>query len=165
MLIGHLPAGYLATTLALDRLEVDAAQRKKLLAVGLVCSVLPDVDTLYFYLVDASRHHHSLLPHQPLFWLALAGGALLIARAARSSFAARAAWIGGGNLLLHLALDSIAGRIQWGWPFSEAYLTLVAVPARYDSWILSFLTHWTFALELAVVVAAGGLWWHRRQRI
>lgn len=79
MLIGHLPAGYLASTVALDRLGADRPLRTRLLAVGLFASVAPDIDLLYFHGVDSSAHHHAFPTHWPVVWLALAFGGLFIA--------------------------------------------------------------------------------------
>jgi inner membrane protein len=72
--------------------------------------------------------------------------------------ARRAAWLAlailGLNVLLHLVLDTVAGGIRWLWPFSDVELALTTVRARYHPWVLNFVLHWTFALEVALVVAA-----------
>jgi inner membrane protein len=62
-------------------------------------------------------------------------------------------------LLLHMVLDSIAAEILWLKPFSDFEVNLVEVPARYDWWVWSFVLHWTFLLELAIVLAAGITLW------
>ena len=51
---------------------------------------------------------------------------------------------------------SIALRHQFSWlmPFTQGRVELVSVPASYSHWILSYLLHWTFALELAIWLAA-----------
>ena len=59
-----------------------------------------------------------------------------------------------GAIMLHLCLDSIAAPIFWLMPFMEGRIELVAVPANYSHWIISFLLHWTFALELTIWLAA-----------
>lgn len=158
MLIGHLPAGYLATTAALDRAGVGAATRRRLLALGLIASVAPDLDLLYFYGVDSGVHHHALPTHWPVTWLALGGLAWLVGRRA---------WVGAvvaGGGVLHLALDTIAGEVRWLAPVSDASVTLVTVPARFDSWILSFVTYWTFGAEIAVTALAVAVWARRRTK-
>lgn len=163
MLIGHLPAGYLASSAALCHLQVNDNIKQRLLFVGVLCSVIPDFDALYFYLIDSSEHHHAFISHKPLFWMtvALLGGVVAIVM--RSRVLQFGVLIGGANVLLHLALDSIAGRIQWLAPFSSRSLTLVEIPARYDSWIISFVLHWTFALEIVLLVAAISLYiWKQR---
>jgi inner membrane protein len=62
-------------------------------------------------------------------------------------------------LLLHMVLDSIAAEIGWLKPFAPYEVNLVQVPARYDWWVWSFVLHWTFLLELAIVLAAGVTLW------
>ena len=162
MLIGHLPAGYLASTVALDRLGFAPSVRRRLLAAGLIASVAPDLDLLYFYGVDRSLHHHAFPTHWPITWLAVAvlGGFAAVVTG-RRAWAWMGVFVGVGGLL-HLVLDSIAGEVRWFAPASDWSLTLVTVPSRFDSWILSFVTHWTFAVEVALVVLGAAVWWRRR---
>lgn len=158
MFIGHLPAGYLATTALLR----DEASRRRILRIGLFASVAPDLDLLYFYLVDQQRHvHHSYLPHLPLAWAVTLGAVALGMRVRGAEWAS---WLTlavvAVNVFLHLAMDTVAGGIRWLWPFSDVELVLATVQPRFDHWFLNFILHWTFALEVALVVAA--LWRWRR---
>ena len=156
MFIAHLPAGYLATRLILDRHPAPAPLRGRLLALGMAASVLPDLDLLWFYFVDQRRQvHHAYLPHLPLFWLAVFGAIsifLLLRRAGRGTWLATA--VVAANILLHLVLDTVAGGIRWLWPFSRAEFLVAHVPARHEPWVLNFVLHWTFALELVILAAA-----------
>jgi inner membrane protein len=159
--IAHLPAGYLLTR----AIQARAGDRsRRVLAVGLVASVLPDIDLLWFYLVDGRRTvHHAYVTHLPLFWIAVA---VLVRIAARVL-----GWRGAGlliavalaNLLLHMALDSVAAGIWWLWPLAEVEVNLVRVPAGQGWWVWNFVLHWTFLLELALVAAAAALWWSQRR--
>ena len=164
MFIGHLPAGYLASTALLDRATVSPGSRRRLLALGLAASVAPDLDLVWFYLVSDRREvHHAFWPHLPAVWLLVALGTALGLAVARVS---RAVWLGyalvGLNVGLHLVLDTTAGGVRWAWPASDAEFRLVTVPARYQPWYLNFVWHWTFGLELLLVAAAG--WQFRRRR-
>ena len=58
MLIGHIPAGYLATSAVLRRRQLGRDVRRRLMLLGLAASVAPDVDLLWFFLVDHRRHDH-----------------------------------------------------------------------------------------------------------
>lgn len=146
MLIGHPPTGNLASTAVLDRLGVGNRLRQSLLVTGLVASVAPDLDLLYFYGVDHSVHHHSFPTHWPLLWLAVAASVLFVAAIRRSRVLALGSGFVGVGALLHLALDSVAGSVRWLAPWSDLETTLIGVPAQYSSWILSFVTHWTFGV-------------------
>lgn len=149
MLIGHLPAGYLAARLS--------GVRGALFAGMIVGAVLPDIDMLWFHLVDhRAVHHHAYLTHRPLVWAV----ALLTGLALRRRFVAG---LGLGGLV-HMAMDTIAGAIAWGWPLWPAPVTLVTVPATHDHWIASFLAHWTFRLELAITGAALAVLLYRLNR-
>lgn len=156
MFIAHLPAGYLLTR----RMAAGQRNRRALMAVGLAASVLPDLDLIWFYLVDNRQSvHHAYLFHWPLFWVALAGLALGAARLAQICGAAPCIAVALAALLLHMALDSIAAGIAWAAPFSDLEVNLVQVPARHGWWVWNFVLHWTFALELAILAAAGVALW------
>lgn len=157
MFIAHLPAGYLVADAFLRGRRVSEAARRRLLAAGLLASVAPDFDLLYFYLLsDRRRDHHEFLPHLPLAWVPVLAAAAVVLAATR---AGRTAWLGltiiALNLLGHLVLDTTAGGIQWLWPFSRAEFVVAHVEARFQPWFLNFILHWTFALELLIVAFAG----------
>jgi inner membrane protein len=164
--IGHLPAGYLVTDAFLSRTPATGPARRRLLALGLAASVAPDIDLLYFYLVSDRREvHHTFFPHLPLVWFgALAGSAVFLVLRRSSPIAWLALAVVGLNVMLHLVLDTVAGGVRWAWPWSVAEARWVEVPARYHPWYVNFLLHWTFALELVLVTAAGWLSLRRRRR-
>lgn len=155
MLTAHLPAGY-----CLARLSPRRAPY--VLAAALIGAVLPDFDLLAFYLLDGrSIHHHRYWVHVPLFWALVAGAAMpLLTRLGRG--AAGAAFF--ASIFVHLILDTIAGGIMWGAPVSDALVALVDVPATRSHFMLSFIFHWTFALEAAVWAAAAVIWARSRGR-
>jgi len=121
----------------------------------LVGSIAPDLDMLWFYLVNnRGHHHHSYLTHRPAIWAVIA----LVGVLWRPLL-----WLGLGGLL-HMALDSIVGAIAWLWPLSDTPTTLIFVPAVYDFWVTNFILHRTFAIEILVCLAAGYLFFTRRRR-
>ncbi|WP_378951805.1 metal-dependent hydrolase [Mesorhizobium sp. ANAO-SY3R2] len=153
MLIAHLPAGFILGTLA----RRSRSGARALIAAALLGSVVPDFDMFYFYLVDGRQtHHHFYLTHWPLFWLALGFVVLsLVGWLLPRLTVATGVFLVG--VLSHMVLDSIAAPMQWLMPFSDLPVELVTVPARYSHWILSFILHWTFALEIAICVLAAWL--------
>ena len=163
MFIGHLPCGYLATAAASHAWpgEDSAERQRRLFTTGLICSVLPDLDLIYYYAVDNQQHlHHSYWTHIPAFWVVVFGllaPIVLFRPGWRSTY-----FVALMNIFLHLVLDSIAAEIYWFAPFSRSAFGLVEVPASHSWWVMNFLTHWTFGLEVAVVFAAGWLAWRCR---
>jgi len=158
MITAHLPAGYVLTT-ALRRRWPEVP-----LWVGLVASVFPDVDLLYFYLVDHRRTpHHHYWTHLPLPWLALTACTLVGLRVA-----SRRQWEGFAvvffaNVLLHHILDTIVGRIPWVAPFSWHDSYLFTIPVRHAFWLWNFVLHWSFGFELVVWVVALVVWQRNRK--
>lgn len=64
----HLAGGYLAIKL-IDKINPNIGLGEGgVLMLGLVGSVLPDID---FFFSKYIRDHHSTIPHTPLFWLAM----------------------------------------------------------------------------------------------
>ncbi len=157
MITAHLPAGYLLAT---------AGNARGLTALGacLLGSIFPDLDLIWFYLIDNRQfHHHLYWVHIPGFWLPLAATLYGTAYLAGQRIPAPVGWFLCG-IVLHIALDSIAGGVAWLWPFSDTVYTMVTVPASQPHWLLSFLLHWTFTLELLIWAAFGMLWFSKRRR-
>ena len=147
MIIAHLPAGYLLTkTLSA---KFDAARARGLWIWGLLASVFPDIDILYFHLIDGAARNHRYYPtHWPLFWLGLfvvAAAVLLMARR-RDLLAYPTVFLAGVGL--HLLLDCLAGPVFYAAPFSWDRIQLIRVPSVYGWWVWNFIRHWTFQLEL-----------------
>lgn len=148
MLTAHLPSGYILG---------HARPAAGLMPVALIGGVAPDVDMLFFYFVDhGAIHHHSYWVHIPFFWLCVATVALPLL-ASRGYL--RAGLVFFVAILMHLILDTIGGGIAWAAPFDMRLIEWVTVPATQSHWILSFLLHWTFALEMVIWAIAGALLW------
>jgi hypothetical protein len=154
MLTAHLPSGYV-----LGRLLPKTIAHA--MPVALVGAVVPDLDMIWFHLVDnGAIHHHRYWVHVPAFWIVTAAVALPLAwRFGRLG----AALVFFAAILMHLLLDTISGGILWGAPFSDHLFALVTVPADYSHWIISFVLHWTFAAELVVWAVALILWLTRHR--
>lgn len=161
MFIAHLPAGYLATKVLIRR----DPNNRSLMATGLIASILPDIDLLWFYLVDNRQTvHHSYIFHWPLFWVFLAAALWLFAFLLNRRYAGAFILLALFNILLHMALDSIVGGIGWFRPFSDTELNLVEVPARYGWWVWSFVLHWTFLFEVLIVTLAAATLWRSSRK-
>ena len=58
------------------------------------------------------------------------------------------------GVFIHLILDSVAGGILWLYPFSDLSYALIKVPSRYSFWVLNYVFHWVFYLEIFLVLTA-----------
>lgn len=164
MLMAHFAAGYLLSRRCLTVYRHQPDYRVYMM-IGLLASILPDLDLLYFYLLDNRQHqHHSYWSHIPFYWLWLY--ALLVFPVKR--------WAGPRtllllnltlcNIMLHLLLDSVASGIKWLYPLTNYYYGVWQVPAVYDFWVLNFILHWTFIPEILIVCAALWVLLHRQPR-
>ena len=146
MLIAHAPAGYILG-------RVANVQRNVMLAV-LLASVLPDFDMLWFHLVDGGAvHHHRYWTHAPGFWAMIAAVTLsfLAVRKSQRLWPAALCFIA---ILLHLVMDTFVGDIMWLWPFSTEFYHFTTVPVTHSNWVLSFVLHWSFLVELLICAVA-----------
>ncbi|WP_337267583.1 metal-dependent hydrolase [Oryzifoliimicrobium ureilyticus] len=148
MLIAHLPAGFIVGRFAKGRTSAPG-----MVPAAMIGSIVPDLDIFYFYLFNSRIHHHAFFMHWPLFWLVLAAITLaLIAGIDRR-------WLPAGFIfffatLLHMVMDTVAAPLFWLAPFSSRAFQMVEVPANYSHWIISFMLHWTFLLELTICAVA-----------
>ncbi|UCH72937.1 MAG: metal-dependent hydrolase [Rhodospirillales bacterium] len=156
MFIAHLPAGYLLAHRLAPRLAMTRAQSRRLMAVCLLASVLPDIDLLYFHAIDGRRTlHHDYWTHIPVFWLIAAAAAVALFRIARMPVPWPAIAVLLCGIFLHLVLDTVTGGIAWLYPFGAGKFALIDVPARFDRWVWNFVLHWSFLLEITILAWAG----------
>jgi inner membrane protein len=164
MIIGHLPAGYLASKLLFRHFDAPGVTCVRFFWAGLLGAIAPDLDMFYFYLVDHRlHHHHTYFTHFPLVWGALLLLAALWLHVKKARPMAALAFIFALNGSLHLLLDTIVGDIWWLAPFVDKPFSLFTVPALYQPWWLNFLLHWSFAIEVGVLLTAAALWYRSRR--
>jgi inner membrane protein len=165
MIIGHAPAGYIISALLFPRLQSIAGMSRRLfLFAGIAGALAPDIDMLYFHVADhRQHHHHSYFTHFPSFWavlLLLSVAWFLVAEAKPKPLLALVFSLNG---MVHMVLDSLVGDIRWLAPWDQTPFSFATVPALYTPWWLNFLLHWSFLVELAVVLMAVALWrWNAR---
>jgi inner membrane protein len=169
MIIGHLPAGYILSTLSEVRLARGQVSRNAWITAGMLGAIFPDLDLFYFYLFDGrAHHHHTYLTHYPVVWLGLVAFSSLL------SYIRNTTQVRGYALLLfifslsglvHMVLDTIVGDIWWLAPWiSEPYSLFHVQPLHLKHWILSFIFHWSFLAELGVVAWATWLFARAQRR-
>ena len=165
MIIGHLPAGYLLAHVVHQCHSVaKVTNRKLVLFAALIGSIFPDIDLLYFYLVDhRAHHHHTYWTHLPVFWLVLFALVLATLAATGRRRAFTLCGVFALSIALHLMLDSIVGDIWWLYPFIDKPYALFTVAPSQTAWLLSFVLHWSFLLELGVALVASRVFLRRHR--
>jgi len=147
MFIAHIPV-----SLALGRVLTKHRLTLPVIAAAMFGAVFPDLDLIRFYLFDNhQRHHHDYWTHIPAIWLVIILGWALLKKLFKRPFGVLPV-VFFAAVLSHLILDTMAGAIEWLWPFSDQGFYLVIVPATHAKWYLSFLTHWTFGVEVFVSI-------------
>lgn len=61
MFLAHILAGCMVSKTLLAQFHVHYSKTKLLLALGVLGSVFPDLDILYFYLMNHRHHSHQIL--------------------------------------------------------------------------------------------------------
>jgi inner membrane protein len=153
MFIAHLPVGYLASRVIYSTLKLPGIGVRRFVTCGICGSIAPDLDLFYFYLIDDRQHNHrSYWTHYPSVWICLILISLIFCYSKRWRARACLMVIFTFNGFIHTVLDSIAGDIYWFAPFVHGAYSLVTVPARYEPWWLNFILHWTFWVEMIIVM-------------
>lgn len=151
MFIAHLPAGYITAKLLIPKLADTRIKPHQLVLTGMIGAIAPDLDMLYFYLVDNRQHnHHTYWSHYPIVWL----GLLLVSSAwfKQTTDKSRAILtlifsVGG---FIHMLLDSVAADIWWFAPLYNEPYSMQNIQAFYKPWWLNFIFHWSFGLEILI---------------
>lgn len=155
MFIAHVPAGYVFSTTIAERLRQMPVSGFAIICAGCIGAIAPDIDMLWFYLVDERQtHHHKYFTHWPLVWLSLMLASAFWHRAVRTSKAGFLTLVFSAGTLLHLILDSFVGDVWWFAPFVDRPFAVFTVPAAFKPWWLSFILHWSFAVELSICLWA-----------
>ena len=156
MLIAHLPAGYM--------LGRASGVRGRVMGLVLLASVLPDFDMLWFHFVDGrSVHHHRYWTHVPGFWLMVAAVMMPLIAVFRRHWL-RPAALCFAAVFVHLILDTLVGDIMWQWPFSTDFFRLATVQPTHNHWILSFMFHWSFLVEVLISALAAFFLFRKHSR-
>ena len=165
MFIAHLPAGYLCGKHLLKRASSLPATPRQIMLCCLAGAITPDLDLLYFYLLDQRQHHHhTYITHWPILWLTLILSSLLAIRLCERKTVPTLVLLFSLSGLLHLLLDSVVGDIWWLAPWIDHPFALFQVSPDFKPWWLNFLLHWSFMIELAITFRALTLWLHRDER-
>ena len=164
MFLAHIPAGYIITTHLIAREPViNQRVRRRLILWGILCSVAPDFDLAYFYLIDNRQHlHHGYWTHLPIYWCFIALIPYVYTLITNRKIFQLAMTIGFVNVMGHMLLDTVVGKIRWFYPISTMDIVLFHVPARYDWWVWNFVFHWTFLMEVSFIIYAIYLFIKRR---
>ena len=149
MFISHIPVG-----LGLARIITRRPLNASIALVAGLGAIFPDLDLIRFYFFDNhQRHHHDYWTHIPGIWLMIVLGWGLMCRFLERPFGMLTG-IFFAAVFSHLILDTMAGSIEWLWPFFDEGFHLVTVPATHVKWYMSFLTHWTFGVEVFISLIA-----------
>lgn len=114
---------------------------------------------LYFYFVDhRQHHHHTYVTHFPVVWIFLLLVAAMWLHASKSKAMAALAVVFSLNGVIHMVLDTVVGDIWWFAPIVDKPLAFFTVHPVHQPWWLNFILHWSFALEVGILLWALYLW-------
>jgi hypothetical protein len=159
MIFGHLPVGYITSRLLLKKFKNGNVNAKIFILWGMFGAIAPDIDLLYYFLIDPSQprhYHHKYVTHFPIFWLTLLLISVLwLRRLHNRNKNQAAAFIFALNGFIHTALDTLTGYLFWLAPFMDKPFSLTTDASASSK----YFTHWTFGLELLLILWAFSLWY------
>ncbi|OGE80234.1 MAG: hypothetical protein A2826_03145 [Candidatus Doudnabacteria bacterium RIFCSPHIGHO2_01_FULL_43_23] len=170
---GHFAAGYLTTRLTIAGLIATFPQASdpRFWAIGLIASVIPDLDEfVVFYKVgrltgDNKVPHRKFISHSPLLHLAIGAIAFLIANILGSQDWQLYSVLYVVGIWTHFVFDSFGYGIMWLWPFTPRLFSLRAREQDFQIKETKFFAYWleflkiyskdlVFWLELIVIAVA-----------
>jgi inner membrane protein len=173
MLIAHAPAGYLVTRILSRTVFKDVVRHERadrfyqlLIAVGIVGGIFPDIDLLFntiFKTIVAS--HHDYFTHIPAFWLCMWGIGAAIGKVRGDRRIGALATIFCVSAIIHLVLDTVTGTIYWLYPFSRVSVNIFEVTDVHIWWVKNYLYHWTFLIEIGIVLSAMAVFLRVRETV
>ena len=159
MIIGHIPAGYIFGKYLIRKNPKSNETAKLVIVAGVLGAVAPDMDMLYFYLIDNRQtHHHLYWSHYPIVWFTLFLATFILHKTRYFGVRTYLGLLFCGGAIAHLILDTVVGDVWWFAPFYNEPFSMFEVPAVYKPWWLNFLLHWSFVLEISLYYWAYVLW-------
>ncbi|NHQ85075.1 metal-dependent hydrolase [Iodobacter sp. HSC-16F04] len=151
MFIAHIPSGYIYAVSILKKIKNTTIPAHLIFLSAVSGAILPDLDLIYFYLIDHRQtHHHKYITHWPLLWISLAVISYALYACSSQKKLGFLSFIACTSCILHMILDTVVGDIWWFFPFIDQPFALFTVTALYKPWWLNFILHWSFALELVI---------------
>ena len=144
-----MPAGYIVSKIQ------DKKAKPSYVVCSIIFSIWSDLDLFYYYFFDKTgAFHHTYFTHLPI--IALSGFFIMfpLIHLQRLKRFSSYYWIFYINWGLHMICDTLTGGILWLYPFSNRLFTIISIPPISRSWIVSFVFHWSFIIELMIVVWA-----------
>ncbi len=166
MLIAHLPSGYIIAKILYKKIKFFPYSWRWFLFICLTGAIAPDFDIIYNHFLDQSNINHRFYwSHHPIIWF----GLLFIMSLLLKFYVKIYPFIFYSVVFtfcacIHLLLDSVAGVILCGAPFSYQSYSLVTIPATFSHWWLNLILHWTFLLEIFITGWAVCLWLKERKK-
>ncbi|MCI5123366.1 MAG: metal-dependent hydrolase [Candidatus Electrothrix sp. AR5] len=157
MIMAHFPAGYLVSRCLHKVLSMNTVNTTVFLWAGVLGSVFPDLDFLYFYMSDNHPANHRLYwTHLPFFWICVSYVALPMIWKFGNSTTRYCSLIFLLNVFFHLCLDSVASRVYWLAPFSYKGYKLFTMHFErvFDFWLWNYMAHpifWSGEFVIAII--------------
>ena len=153
MLIAHIPAGYITSKVASKTVKKE--HTPSLVISSFIFSVWHDLDLIYFYFFDSTKtFHHLYFPHLPIVMITAFIVTLPLYCLKKFEKFRIYHILFFVNWLIHLILDTFTGGIAWLYPFNNEIFLFIDIPANFNHWIISFILHWSFVIELVFVAVA-----------
>ena len=149
MLIAHMPAGYIVSKIA------NKKTSSLYTICGLIFSVWPDLDLFYYYFFDKTgTFHHTYFTHLP--FVAVISFLIMFSLTFIKGLKKHCPyyWLFYINWGVHLVCDTFTGGIAWLYPFNDMLFTIINIPPISPNWVISFIFHWSFTIEIAIVIWA-----------
>ncbi|MEI8185388.1 MAG: metal-dependent hydrolase [Chlorobiaceae bacterium] len=148
MHFAHLPAGYITSKLLFRKFEKSPVKFNRFAFWGMLGSIAPDFDFIYYFFIDhKDHHHHEYFTHFPIFWLSLLLISLLwLSFDTNHKHISALAVIFSLNGLIHMLLDTIAGFVVWLAPFADMDKPFTL--GNYIPWDTGFLEFFIFLWAL-----------------
>ncbi|NQV12844.1 MAG: metal-dependent hydrolase [Parcubacteria group bacterium] len=159
MIFAHAPAGFIAAyvTKKIWQRGLSQLQTRWLYFVGTLAGILPDIDTLYYYLVDSRFSHRELITHTPILYVVVCLTLYLTGYLLKKKFIQALSLVIFFATLSHLIFDSLNSGIGWLYPGTDLIFGLLGISALAEGWYGQYLLVITYSVELAIFLGAGNI--------
>lgn len=158
MLFAHGPLGSLIASSVGKKYWKQSSRKDffRLLFIGFVGGIIPDIDLFYTYLIDATKSHREFITHTPIFYVSLFLLIFLMIRRffPGKVFLRRAVIIFFLGTASHIITDGVMAQIPWLYPFRKDLFGLGDV-----TFLMPYLFSFNYSVEFCFVGMFGWLLW------
>jgi inner membrane protein len=156
MIFSHAPGGFIAAFITRRWWSRFLSKRQItiLYIISMIVAIFPDIDIIYYYLINATTRHRQHITHSLFLYLFIWLLFYLVGFFKKSRILKSVGFILFIGGFSHLVLDSTTTGVPWLYPFSSRTWGLLLLPWFNFNFVYEHLFLFTLSVEILIFLLA-----------